>query len=344
MQPVVLFVDDEPNLIAGMKRATRKFRDKWEMHFAVGAEEALKIINEKQVNTVVTDMRMPGIDGAQLLRKISNDWPGIFRIVLSGEADAITACDTVGRSHLFLSKPCEYEKLFGAIQQPFIRSAELADKGFTGNLAYFDCIRAKSGNLVRLKSLLNQDTTDMEKICALIMSDPSLAVRVLQITNSSYFGRPVYTPSIEKAVKRLGADVLRAVINADRFGEEFEVPFVGQHEPTETALAAQKIAADMGGEASACALAYSTALFSNLGKTIPLDASDESELGFRDHADLPVFLAAIMGLPEELLKSMDHVQSHRSKDWDPAQVAQLAAIGAIANVSNTLKVTKSEQK
>lgn len=337
MQPVVLFVDDEPNLIAGMKRATRKFRDKWDMHFAIGAEEALKIIGEIQVNTVVTDMRMPGIDGAQLLRKISKNWPSIVRIVLSGEADAITACDTVGRSHLFLSKPCEYEKLFGAIQQPFNRSAELASIGFNGNVAFFDCIRAKSGNLVRLKNLLNHDNTDMERICALIMSDTSLAVRVLQIANSSYFGRPVYTSNIEKAVKRLGADVLRAIVNADRFGKEFDSPYIGQHGPTEAALAAQKVAADMGGGDQACALAYTTALFSKLGQATLIDTNDESELGFRDHADLPVFLAAIMGLPEELLRNMVHVQSHRSKNWDMAQIAQLAGMGAIASFFETSK-------
>ncbi len=88
IKPRVLFVDDEPNIIHSLKRFTRRKRDDWNLLFASGGEQACKIIELEEIDVLVTDMRMPGVDGADVLDFVSSKSPGTLRVILSGEADA----------------------------------------------------------------------------------------------------------------------------------------------------------------------------------------------------------------------------------------------------------------
>ena len=83
----VLFVDDEAHLLEGLKRLLRPQRKEWDMFFALGAEEALALLERTPVDVVVTDMRMPGMDGATLLQRVHDSHPSVMRIVLSGHCD-----------------------------------------------------------------------------------------------------------------------------------------------------------------------------------------------------------------------------------------------------------------
>ena len=86
MKPRILFVDDEPNILSALKRFTRPKREEWDMDFVPGGAEAIEAISERSYDVVVSDMRMPGVSGATLLEWISQNMPGIVRLVLSGEA------------------------------------------------------------------------------------------------------------------------------------------------------------------------------------------------------------------------------------------------------------------
>src|SRR6185436_12015998 len=83
----ILFVDDESKILEGLQRMLRPMRDTWEMQFAEGSEAALADLKEQQFDVVVTDMRMPGMNGAQLLSEVRHEYPHIVRIVLSGHSD-----------------------------------------------------------------------------------------------------------------------------------------------------------------------------------------------------------------------------------------------------------------
>ena len=111
----VLFVDDEPRLLDGLKRLLRPQRTEWEMLFAGSGEEALSVMERQQVDILVTDMRMPEMDGAELLRRVHERFPGVTRIVLSGQFDDETGLRATPYAHQFLAKPCDPEKLKAAI-------------------------------------------------------------------------------------------------------------------------------------------------------------------------------------------------------------------------------------
>ena len=71
----VLFVDDEQAILDGLRNSLRKERKRWEMTFALGGQQALEAMKQSPADVVITDMRMPGMDGAELLRQIQRDFP-----------------------------------------------------------------------------------------------------------------------------------------------------------------------------------------------------------------------------------------------------------------------------
>lgn len=115
MQEKILFVDDEPAVLEGYKRVLHK---EFQPHTAVGAHEALgSIAANGPYAVVVSDMRMPDMDGVQLLSHISTISPNTVRVILTGHADLQSAIGAVneGRIFRFLTKPCESDVLKNAL-------------------------------------------------------------------------------------------------------------------------------------------------------------------------------------------------------------------------------------
>src|SRR4051812_42002217 len=102
----ILFVDDEPELLNGLSKALRKQRGRWEMVFAVGPDAALEELARSRFDVVLSDMRMPQIDGAQLLARARDLDPGVFRIILSGYSDRDSLRRSLAVAHQFFDKPC----------------------------------------------------------------------------------------------------------------------------------------------------------------------------------------------------------------------------------------------
>lgn len=120
----ILFVDDEPRLLSGLRRMLHAMRGQWRMEFAGSGVEALTRLVEQPFDIVVTDMRMPIMDGSELLRLIRERFPSIIRMVLSGQCDREAVLKTVGPAHQFLTKPCNSEML----KESLNRASRLRDR------------------------------------------------------------------------------------------------------------------------------------------------------------------------------------------------------------------------
>ena len=107
----ILFVDDEPNVLGGIRRMLRPLRHEWSTEFAEGGPQALALMEKQPFDVLVSDMRMPGMTGAQLLEEVRRLYPKTVRIILSGQCGD----DAVGRAvrvaHQMLNKPCDAETL-----------------------------------------------------------------------------------------------------------------------------------------------------------------------------------------------------------------------------------------
>ena len=109
----ILFVDDDAALLAGLQNVLHRDRGRWEMVFANSGELALDEIRKQSFDVVVSDMRMPNVDGATLFRILRTESPGTTRIMLSG-SDCESALDDI---HELLPKPCSASVLRAAIER-----------------------------------------------------------------------------------------------------------------------------------------------------------------------------------------------------------------------------------
>jgi response regulator RpfG family c-di-GMP phosphodiesterase len=118
MTEKILFVDDEPNVLQSIQRQLRK---RFDLVIAEGGIEALRVLKEEgPFAVIVSDMRMPGMNGVELLSQVKDLYPGTVRLMLTGNADQETAMEAVNNGQIFrfLTKPCP--------QATFITSLALA--------------------------------------------------------------------------------------------------------------------------------------------------------------------------------------------------------------------------
>ncbi|MGA8867245.1 MAG: response regulator [Candidatus Sulfotelmatobacter sp.] len=111
MNKRILFVDDEPIVLNGLERSLRGMRKEWEMAFLPGGPEALQAMAQAPFDVVISDMRMPGMDGAQLLELVRERFPQTVRMVLSGQSDKDALFRAIRPTHQYLSKPCDVREL-----------------------------------------------------------------------------------------------------------------------------------------------------------------------------------------------------------------------------------------
>src|SRR4051794_31980839 len=103
----ILFVDDEVRVLDGVRRLLHHLHGDWQMSFATSGQQALEILSQGGFDVIVTDIRMPGMNGIELLAIAKELYPGIVRIVLSGQSDRDLTLKSALNAHQYLSKPCD---------------------------------------------------------------------------------------------------------------------------------------------------------------------------------------------------------------------------------------------
>lgn len=113
----VLCVDDEPNILSALRRTLRV--DGLRVLTAQGGQEALEALERESVDVVISDMRMPGMDGAELLERVHQRWPTHIRVLLTGHADTSAAVAAINRGRIFryLNKPWDDAELRTVVRQ-----------------------------------------------------------------------------------------------------------------------------------------------------------------------------------------------------------------------------------
>jgi response regulator RpfG family c-di-GMP phosphodiesterase len=173
MSRKVLFVDDEPNVLQSIRRNLRK---QFDLDTANGGEEALEMLaSNDEYAIVVSDMRMPGMNGVEFLSKAKQQWPNTVRMMLTGNADQQTAVDAVNQGDVFrfLNKPCDAKALASAVtvglrQHELITAEkELLEKTLRGSIkALADVLSLTNpevfGRTTRFKNKLGQVVEAME--------------------------------------------------------------------------------------------------------------------------------------------------------------------------------------
>lgn len=208
----VLFVDDEPRILEGLRRMLRPLRHQWEMSFANSGQEAVAMLGAAPFDVVVTDMRMPGMDGAALLEHVQQHHPNTVRIVLSGHASLESALRVIPIAHRFLGKPCEAEALHRAVNQSSALLSLLSRPDLAAFARGVRDLPVAPTVYQEICAAMRSPDTGMQEVARIANQDPALCAEVLKIVNSGYFGLQRPVGSVEEAITFLGLAALRDMV------------------------------------------------------------------------------------------------------------------------------------
>ena len=211
----ILFVDDEENVLRGLGRMLYAQRGAWRMRFAAGAREALSLLEEAPADVVVSDMRMPDLDGASLLHIVRRRWPAAVRIVLSGHADESAMIRALGAAHRYLAKPCPKETLIAVIESAVELRRRLPVEKEPLLLAAAGDLSSPGPVYTALLDVLARPTLHQEELCAVVKRSDSLCAKLLHAANSGLVSARTPVATIERAIDLLGVVALKAMAAED---------------------------------------------------------------------------------------------------------------------------------
>lgn len=212
MKPRILFVDDEPEILEGLQAMLYSMRSQWELTFVGSGEEALAVIAGTPQDVVVTDMRMPGMDGAQLLHAVQERTPEAVRIILSGYSDQESVMRTVKLAHRYLSKPCPPADMKLAIQKALRLRDIILSVQLKQLISRIESLPALPELYRRLTMALMNEGASLQHIGDIIAQDVGMSASILRLVNSAFFGLPTRVASVQHAVKLLGTETIRVLI------------------------------------------------------------------------------------------------------------------------------------
>ena len=223
----LLFVDDEPMVLKGLQRSLRAMRREWAMTFVISGVEALAVMRAQSVDVVVSDMRMPEMDGAQLLEYVKQDHPQVVRIILSGQLDREMTLKSVRLAHQHLSKPCDAGILKDALAKTFALNEILSHAGLKKIVAGIDALPSMPTICMEVMEEVQSPEASIQKVADIIARDLGMAAKILQMVNSAFFGLCRRVGDIRDAVKLLGLDAIKALVLSVNVFAAFEKEKLG---------------------------------------------------------------------------------------------------------------------
>jgi HD-like signal output (HDOD) protein len=344
----VLFVDDEPRVLDGLRRLLRPKRDRWDMRFAASGAAALEALEGEPVDVLVTDMRMPGMDGARLLAQVRDRYPQIVRMILSGHSDRDASMRAVEVAHQFLNKPCDATTLTDTIERAVALHGRLDLEAMRRAIGQVDSLPSVPATWQALNERLADPDAAAHDVAEIVRGDVAMSAKLLQVANSSFLGLAQRLSSVEQAVVYLGVgsvrslamslEVFRAFEPRGRLGSDF-CDRLARHGAACASLTRRLVddPADADHALTAALLqdAGQLLLASRLPETLQanLDAAAErgmalhvieQEQGGFTHAEVGAYLFSLWGLPAMVV---DAVAGHH--DPLPPQGARIGPAEAV---------------
>ena len=327
-KPRILFVDDEPNILQGIRRLLFRFQKQWEIDFAESGKEALEKFAAQPFDFLVSDMRMPNMDGAELLQRIKTKYPDTIRLVLSGQSDRDQIMRSVKLAHRYFTKPCQEDELIetisGLVQwRQKIVSSEV--KKIASSISF---VPSNVGIINELVAELEKTAPNIGVVRNLVCQDIGLSIKLIQIVSSSFFGerKVIYDPG--HAATLLGMDLLRKLLveaeiyaEGDEFGQKIARLC---NASIEMANAAREIAEVRYDDVELQQQAYLSGLLTNVGKMILMHYAPEkyqqvvervkekrislvdaeSEIFGLTHTEVGGYILGLWGLPEKVIEAV----------------------------------------
>ena len=361
----LLFVDDEALVLEGLRRALHGPLRDWDMHFVDSAAAALSALDQQTYDAVVTDMRMPVMDGAQLLEQVKQRHPCVIRIVLSGQSSTEAVYRSIAPAHQFLSKPCDPQELVVRLNQAIAMRDLLANESIKTIVGSLRSIPSLPSLYDELTAALRTDNISLGKVERIISKDVAMAAKILQLANSAFIGARGRVSSLLQAVSLIGTEAVRHLVLSVNVFSQLDrnsniadyLPALWDHSVTVASLA-QRIATSEGCPKALVEESLTAGLLHDVGKAVLLAGmpgkyrhileinpsaliSLELEYLGCTHAQVGAYLMSLWGLPTPLVHTVAF--HHRPSGTSEAQFSSLTAIHAADAIASATDMSPLNQ-
>ena len=323
----ILFVDDDRDLLDSVRARLYKHRHDWNMKFVLSGDEGIAALEQQHFDLVVSDVRMPGMDGGQLLTVVKQRWPTSMRIIVSGYSDPVQAVRLTSLAHQYVAKPCDGRELENIIERCFHLQDLLGQESLRKVVGSIGKLPAMPKTYGLLQSAMAQPSVTAAEIGDIVNADAAIASKVLQITNSAFFRLRKPMVRIKDAVTYLGFATVRNLVLSAEIFSQWQAKGLGDVDPEQLQTHAQSAAAACkalaGGRASPDD-AWLAGLLHDIGYWIliqecPKDLASAIELARREalpllecerritgatHAELGAYLLGLWGLPYTIVEAV----------------------------------------
>jgi HD-like signal output (HDOD) protein/CheY-like chemotaxis protein len=322
----IVFVDDDVNVLHALRRTMHSMRSEWAMEYVTSGPEALQSLAKTPAEVLVSDMRMPGMDGWQLLAEVKTLHPQTVRLVLSGYADSGSIMRLVGTAHQYIAKPGESMLLKTAIAQTQLMRGLLANDELAFLVGNVGTLPSFPKAFQEISSCLRQPNATVTDAARIISRDVAMTANIMKLVNSAFFGARRQVASVDRAVAFLGLDTLTALVLGHGLFQSTGsngMEALWQHS-FKTAMAARAIALHEKLPAHRAEEAFLIGMLHDVGRVVfatrtgkasaPATSDGAAEQIEKHHADVGGYLLGLWGFPSQVVAAvaLHHTPSRRA--------------------------------
>jgi len=318
--------EEEKNLLA----IAASLAGHWDVEFAPDADAAFTRLTSSAVDVVISNLRMPGMDGAAFLKTVCERHPGIVRIVLSSQHELAEAVRAVPVAHQFLLKPCELGSLRVAIERATSLSNVLGNKLLASIVGSVKDLPVLPRTYLALRDKLMDPEASARDVVKIVEQDVGISAKILQLVNSALFGVPREISSVSTAVSYLGIAMMQNLVLSAEVFRIFEnasaIPGFSMEQVQTHSQLTSRIAAKIPAPTSIHNVVTIAGMLHDVGKLLmamkspkhfaralsgareerrPLFEVEEELMGV-SHAEVGAYLLAIWGLPTPVVEAVAH--------------------------------------
>ncbi|MDR4499413.1 MAG: response regulator [Candidatus Scalindua sp.] len=327
----ILFVDDQPEILRGLRRVLETIDGEWDFEFATSGEEALNIMSKSPFDIVMSDMRMPKMNGVELLDIVMKRYPETVRIILSGSSEQEMILRSVKCAHQFLIKPCNMNTMFFTIGRACKHLDLLRNKTLKRIVAGAGKLSSPPQLYNLIVSEMQSEDASIRKIGNIISQDIAMSAKILQIVNSAFFGMPQKIIDPQQASVYLGLDTLKALVLSihvfSSFKEDSKLLWCSPADLQKHSIMVGNLAKDIArvqmADAKVVEESLIAGMFHDIGKLVMLNIPEECKTIMdyiektgcdileaeyavikTSHAELGAYLLGVWGFPDNIVEAV----------------------------------------
>ncbi len=335
----LLLVAAMSDSVSGLARDLFLLDEHIETTLRSDAPGALALLDAENFDAIAVDFRLPG-DVPGLLGTIANRHPSLIRLVIADNPGDPLFAHAAHLAHCLLPRPCDAGAIHEVLHETIATTRRMRDPALSTAVAGILALPESPAMRRELLSLLADDEASVEHIEEAVEKNPAIAAKLLQISNSAYYGSRGSVASIGEAVSMLGLDTVRGIVTSAHLFEAMpaaalkEVPVaeIWNHSVS-SAVMVRRIAWHVRAGVNVNRAAFTAALLHDVGKLVmalahgeayselrrrpptrPLWQDEERAFGHH-HGTAGALLLELWGLPSVVVESVAlHHTPHRARE------------------------------